>query len=101
MNVSAVFTNQLIQFVGGLALLIILHELGHYLVARLFKVEIEEFGIGFPPRLAKILEAGGTIFSINWIPLGGFVRIKGENDPNVPGGLAAGNPRGRPAGPSA
>ena len=92
MSVYPNFLNQLMQFVGGLALLIILHELGHYLVARLFKVEVEEFGIGFPPRLAKIFMAGGTIFSINWIPLGGFVRIKGENDPNVPGGLAAANP---------
>ncbi len=92
MIVSNLFANQLLQFIGGLALLIILHELGHYLAARLFNVQVEEFGIGFPPRLAKIFQAGGTIFSINWIPLGGFARIKGQDDPNVPGGLAAASP---------
>jgi regulator of sigma E protease len=72
--------------------LIILHELGHFLVARSLGVEVEEFGIGFPPRMVKLFEAGGTVFSLNWIPLGGFVRPKGENDPSVPGGLAAASP---------
>ncbi len=83
---------QLIQFIAGLAILIIIHELGHFLAARIFKVEVEEFGIGFPPRALKLFQAGGTLFSLNWIPLGGFVRLKGENDPEVPGGLAAANP---------
>lgn len=83
---------QLMQFIGGLAILIIVHELGHFLSARALGVEVEEFGIGFPPRLVKLFKAGGTIFSINWIPLGGFVRLKGENDPSVPGGLAAASP---------
>lgn len=83
---------EIAQFVGALAALIIIHELGHFVVARFFKVEVEEFGLGFPPRLATLFEAGGTKFTLNWIPLGGFVRPKGENDPNVPGGLAAANP---------
>lgn len=77
---------------GALIALIIIHELGHYIVARLLKVEIEEFGIFFPPRIATLFEAGGTKFTLNSIPLGGFVRPKGENDPNVPGGLAAASP---------
>jgi regulator of sigma E protease len=83
---------QLLEFIVGIAIVIVLHELGHFLVARLLKVEVEEFGIGFPPRLVKLFEAGGTVFSLNWIPLGGFVRPKGENDPSVPGGLAAASP---------
>lgn len=83
---------QLVQFIAGIAILIFCHEMGHFVFARLFKVEVEEFGIGFPPRLATLFEAGGTIFSLNWIPLGGFVRIKGENDPEIPGGLAAASP---------
>ncbi|MDD2695999.1 MAG: M50 family metallopeptidase, partial [Anaerolineales bacterium] len=92
MSISPETLNQLLQFILGLAVLIFLHESGHFLAARLFKVEVEEFGIGFPPRLVKLFEAGGTKFTLNWIPLGGFVRIKGENDPEVPGGLAASKP---------
>jgi regulator of sigma E protease len=83
---------QLIQFIFGLGILIILHELGHFVVARLLHVEVEEFGIGFPPRMVKLFEAGGTEYTLNWIPLGGFVRPKGENDPSVEGGLAAASP---------
>ena len=83
---------QLLQFIFGIAALILLHELGHFLAARLLNVEVEEFGIGFPPRLVKLFEFKGTAYTINWIPLGGFVRPKGENDPSVPGGLAAASP---------
>jgi len=86
------FILQLFEFIGGIAILIIIHELGHFFAARALKVEVEEFGIGFPPRLVKLFEAKGTKFTLNWIPLGGFVRPKGENDPTVPGGLAAASP---------
>lgn len=79
-------------FVLVFAGIILLHEFGHYIVARLFKIEIEEFGIGFPPRLVRLFHWQGTDFTLNWIPLGGFVRPKGEDDPNVAGGLAAANP---------
>jgi regulator of sigma E protease len=89
---SAQFLIQLLEFIAGLAILIIVHELGHYLAARLVRIDVEEFGIGFPPRAVKLFEAGGTLFSLNWIPLGGFVRIKGENDPDVPGGMASASP---------
>ncbi len=82
----------MIQFIIGLGILIILHEFGHFIVARLLHVEVEEFGIGFPPRMVKLFEAGGTEYTLNWIPLGGFVRPKGENDPSVEGGLAAASP---------
>ncbi len=82
----------ILQFVGIIAALILLHELGHFLAARLLKIEVEEFGIGFPPRMLTLFEAGGTKFTLNWLPLGGFVRPKGEDDPDVPGGLAAAKP---------
>lgn len=83
----------ILWMVGGFALIltpiIFIHELGHFLVARLFKIRVEEFGIGFPPRAVVLFERNGTIYSLNWIPLGGFVRPAGEDDPTVPGGLAA------------
>lgn len=82
----------LLQFIGVVAGLIVLHELGHFAAARIFNVEIEEFGIGFPPRLVTLFEAGGTKYTLNWLPLGGFVRPKGEDDPEVEGGLAAASP---------
>lgn len=74
-----------IVVIGGL---IIGHELGHFLAARISGIKVEEFGIGYPPRLLSLFEAAGTKFSINWIPLGGFVRIAGETDPDVENGLA-------------
>lgn len=55
-----------------------MHELGHFLIARLFKIRVDEFAIGFPPRLFSI-KKGGTRYSINLIPLGGYVKIYGEN----------------------
>jgi regulator of sigma E protease len=83
---------QLVVFIFGIAALIFVHELGHFFAARLLKVEVEEFGFGFPPRITKLFEHKGTVFSLNWIPLGGFVRPKGENDPTIEGGLAAASP---------
>src|SRR5512138_3190669 len=75
---------------GGM---VIVHELGHFIAARLVKVEVEEFGIGLPtPGAITLFTWQGTRFTLNWLPLGGFVRPKGENDPNIPGGLAAASP---------
>jgi regulator of sigma E protease len=76
-------------FVFVLGTLILGHELGHFLMAKWRGVKIDEFGIGFPPRLATLFTAGGTEYTLNWIPFGGFVRPAGENDPDVPNGLAA------------
>ncbi len=76
-------------FVLILTPIIFIHELGHFVFARLFRIRVEEFGLGFPPRAVKLFERGGTIYSLNWIPLGGFVRPAGEDDPSVPDGLAA------------
>lgn len=81
-----------ITFVVVFAGIILLHELGHFIVARLFHIEVEEFGIGFPPRAVKLFNWKGTDFTLNWIPLGGFNKIKGEDDPNLKGGMAAAKP---------
>ncbi len=68
----------LILFILILVTLIVVHELGHFSVAKLFGIRVEEFGVGFPPRIwgKKI---GETFYSINWLFFGGFVRIFGEN----------------------
>lgn len=75
--------------------IVLIHELGHFWAARLSNIRIEEFGFGLPPRAVKLAERKGTIFSLNWIPLGGFVRPAGEDDPSVPGGLAGASKRAR------
>lgn len=85
----------LLQFIIALAALIIVHELGHFVAAKLCHIKVHEFGIGFPPRLARLFKIGETEFTINWIPLGGFVRPAGENDPSMPNGLAAASPWAR------
>lgn len=67
----------IIIFIVVLSVLVLAHEWGHFYAARKRGVKVEEFGIGFPPRLWGI-KRGETIYSINWIPLGGFVKLKGE-----------------------
>ncbi len=79
----------ILQVVIVIGFLIFFHELGHFLAARAVGVPVEEFGFGYPPRLAKIAEWEGTEISINWIPFGGFVRPKGEGDETIEGGMAA------------
>ncbi|MCL2002242.1 site-2 protease family protein [Candidatus Saccharibacteria bacterium] len=70
------------QIIGGLLLLtliVVVHELGHYFMARKNGIEVEEFGIGFPPAAYKRKLKNGVVLSINWLPIGGFCRVKGEN----------------------
>lgn len=69
----------LLVFIISIGLLILIHELGHFLSAKLFKVKVEEFGFGLPPRLFG-RKKGETIYSINAIPAGGFVRLSGEDE---------------------
>ncbi len=66
----------IVLFIG----LIVAHEWGHFVIARRNGVEAEEFGIFFPPAIYKRKTKGGWVFSINLIPLGGFVKLKGEHD---------------------
>lgn len=63
-----------------LVLLVTVHELGHAIVARRNGVVVEEFGIGFPPRAWGKKLKNGVLFSLNWLPLGGFVKLQGEHD---------------------
>lgn len=90
MNETALTWVVFILAFGGMVLI---HELGHFIAARMSGIEVEEFGIGLPtPGALTLFRWRGTRFTLNWLPLGGFVRPKGENDPNVPGGLAAASP---------
>src|ERR1700730_15188840 len=63
-----------------LVLLVAVHELGHAIIAKLNGVIVEEFGIGFPPRAWGKKLKNGVLFTINWLPLGGFVKLQGEHD---------------------
>jgi regulator of sigma E protease len=81
-----------IVFIAVFAGIILLHEFGHFIVAKLLHIEVEEFGFGFPPRIVKLFSWKGTDFTLNWIPLGGFNKLKGENDPGQSGGFAAASP---------
>jgi len=83
---------RVVYFVVFLGVLVFLHELGHFFFAKLFKIEVEEFGFGFPPRMVKLFRLAETDFTLNWIPFGAFVRPKGENDPNITGGMASAAP---------
>ncbi len=77
----------IVSFLVTIVVLILAHELGHFITAKAFGVGVIEFGIGFPPRVVGI-KRGGTLYSLNLIPLGGFVKLAGEEDPSVPNSLA-------------
>jgi len=67
-----------------LSLLILLHELGHFLIAKLFGIHVLEFGIGLPPKGLKLFKHKETEYTLNWLPIGGFVRLAGEEtDPTL------------------
>ncbi len=70
-----------------LALLIFVHELGHFTTAKLFGIKVTEFGFGFPPRIFGV-PFRGTVYTLNLIPLGGFVKMVGEEDPSDPDSFA-------------
>lgn len=72
--------------------LVVIHEFGHYIMAKIFKIKVLEFALGFPPR-AKVLWRGPeTEYTFNWLPLGGYVRLLGEEDPTDKRSLAAAAP---------
>lgn len=79
-------------FIGFLLiiLLVVIHEAGHFFAARRNGIEVEEFGVGFPPKAKTITKKNGTEFTLNWLPLGGFVKLKGEHDADTePGSFGA------------
>ena len=79
----------LFPFLGLLLALVVIHEFGHFLAAKAFGIKVLEFGIGFPPKAATYMRRGGTDYTLNWLPIGGFVRLLGEEDPTDPQSLAA------------
>ena len=87
-----VVMNVLLMIVGIILFfgLVVVHEFGHFIMARRGGVEVEEFGIGFPPKLFKYKTKSGWLFTINLLPLGGFVKLKGEHDTDTtPGSFGA------------
>jgi len=84
----------LISFILVLFVLVTSHEMGHFVAAKRIGVAVEEFGVGFPPRLLAV-KRGETTYSLNLIPLGAFVKTAGESDPTVPNSLASKGPWAR------
>jgi len=107
MGILGVFGYSIIPFVVILIVLVLVHELGHFLTAKMAGVQVIEFGIGYPPKLWGVrfgrraaanasdpdAEDDRTEYTINALPLGGFVRLLGEEDPSDPRSLAA-KPKG-------
>ena len=85
------FLATLLPFFGVLFFLVLVHELGHFITAKMAGVTVQEFGFGYPPRLFAI-PFKGTDYSLNILPLGGFVKLLGEENPEEAGSLA-----GKPA----
>jgi regulator of sigma E protease len=77
----------IVLFFVVLGSLVLIHELGHFITARLAGVRVLEFGIGFPPRAKVLRSHGETLYTLNWLPIGGFVKLEGED------GDDAGDPR--------
>ena len=69
----------LLVFILVLSVLVLIHELGHFLVAKIFKIKVEEFGFGFPPKVFGI-RRGETLYTLNLFPFGGFVKLYGEDE---------------------
>ncbi|GAB4164122.1 MAG: M50 family metallopeptidase [Candidatus Promineifilaceae bacterium] len=89
------FIYDVLAFFLVLGPIVLIHELGHFIAALRLGVRVEEFGLGLPPRAATLFERSGIKYTLNWLPLGGFVRPAGEDDPSVPDGLAAASKRVR------
>ncbi len=66
-------------FIVVLVVLIVVHELGHFIVAKMSGMRVDEFGIGYPPRALVLGRKSGTTYTLNWLPFGGFVKIHGED----------------------
>jgi regulator of sigma E protease len=87
----------IVSFIVVMGVIVFVHELGHFLVAKRNKIVVEEFGFGYPPRVLKLFERDGTVYSLNAIPFGGFCRMRGEDDPSLPGSFASASKLARAA----
>ncbi len=83
-----VILHNIVPFLGILIILVVIHEFGHFITAKLFGVKVLEFAVGYPPR-AFAVKYGETEYAVNILPLGGYVRLLGEEDPTDPRSLAA------------
>src|SRR6266550_3565978 len=68
-----------VLFFAILGGLVLVHDLGHFITARLAGIRVLEFGIGFPPRARVLRSRGETLYTLNWLPIGGFVKLEGED----------------------
>ena len=95
MEIVTGIAGPILVFVLLVVPLIVVHELGHLVVARLRGIDVPEFGIGFPPRLFTLLRGRRTELTINALPLGGFVRMAGseEGDTDLQAGSARPSPQ--------
>ena len=69
-----------VVFLVILMVIVLVHEFGHFATARISGVRVHEFGVGFPPRARRLWSDGETEYTLNWLPIGGFVRLEGEDD---------------------
>src|SRR3989304_6211169 len=69
----------ILLFIIVLSIMVLIHELGHFIAARRVGIKVEEFGFGFPPKIFSF-QRGETLYSINLFPLGGFVKLYGEDE---------------------
>lgn len=83
-TLSLIFSNTIVAFIILISIIIFVHELGHFIAGRIFKIQVEEFSIGFGP-VAYSFKKGPTVYRINWLPLGGYVRFYGADiEENIP-----------------
>ena len=69
----------IVLLLAVLVILVLVHEFGHFIVARRVGVKVHEFGVGFPPRARVLHQGKETAYTLNWLPIGGFVRLEGED----------------------
>ncbi len=84
-----------VAFIAVFGLVVLVHEAGHFLMARRAGIRVLEFGIGYPPRLKTLAVRDGVEYTLNALPLGGFTRMLGEEDPGEPGSFASKSARAR------
>ena len=89
------FLLSVVAFVVVFGLVVLVHEAGHFLVARRAGIRVLEFGLGYPPRLKTLGVRNGVEYTLNALPLGGFVRMLGEEDPSDPESFASKSARAR------
>jgi len=82
----------IVAFLVIFSVVVFIHELGHFAVAKLAGTKVEEFGFGYPPRLLRIAKRGDTEYTINAIPIGGFVRVVSDDNPTDPRSMARRSP---------